>query len=228
MKLRDFLKHQQLYIRFHRHHCARTATQELLDRPYINKRTGLDFFVMCVMGFILGLLSIPYCCLIDGRLCRCWVVWVGHLVAAGWLRCSTVWVVAPSWQTKNVYLWDGSHRYPRSYLLQTHLRYPILYQVNHLFASYFPNIKRVIWWRRFRGFVVSFFLSLRIECRQDQSRVSFDCLGGVSKVPKRSWEKKRPPPYERKPNGLREALKAGYFWRVFLGTFSGDLRLVIS
>ena len=46
--------------------CAlRLATQELLDRPYINKRTGLDFVVMCVMGFILGLLSIPYCCLID-------------------------------------------------------------------------------------------------------------------------------------------------------------------
>eukprot|EP00435_Cladocopium_sp_Y103_P018732 s696_g4.t1 len=35
--------------------------KELLDRPYINKHTGLDFLVMCFMGAILGLLSIPYC-----------------------------------------------------------------------------------------------------------------------------------------------------------------------
>lgn len=35
--------------------------KELLDRPYINKHTGFDFLVMCVMGAILGLLSIPYC-----------------------------------------------------------------------------------------------------------------------------------------------------------------------
>ena len=65
MKLRDLLKHRQLYqISLPTPLCF-TATQELLDRPYINKRTGLDFVVMCVMGFILGLLSIPYCCLID-------------------------------------------------------------------------------------------------------------------------------------------------------------------
>ena len=37
------------------------ADQELLDRPYINKHTGLDFLVMCFMGSVLGLLSIPYC-----------------------------------------------------------------------------------------------------------------------------------------------------------------------
>ncbi|CAK9046492.1 40S ribosomal protein S15 [Durusdinium trenchii] len=37
------------------------AMKELLDRPYIDRHVGLDFFVMIIMGVVLGLLSIPYC-----------------------------------------------------------------------------------------------------------------------------------------------------------------------
>lgn len=39
------------------------SMEELLDRPYIDRHVGLDFFVMIIMGVVLGLLSIPYCVL---------------------------------------------------------------------------------------------------------------------------------------------------------------------
>ena len=32
-----------------------------MDRPYISRHTALDFLVMCILGVLLGLLSIPYC-----------------------------------------------------------------------------------------------------------------------------------------------------------------------
>ena len=83
------IKHQQLCISqiLPPPPLCSMATQELLDRPYINKRTGLDFVVMCVMGFILGLLSIPYCCLIDE-----WQALSMLLGCVGWQHCGFGWL----------------------------------------------------------------------------------------------------------------------------------------
>ncbi|CAE7263748.1 RPS15 [Symbiodinium pilosum] len=35
--------------------------KEILDVPWINRRTGLDLIVITVLGIVLGLLSVPYC-----------------------------------------------------------------------------------------------------------------------------------------------------------------------